>query len=214
MCLEQSGSQAGQERVCLSCSCAFLTAFSKKRDLRVVSHFLPCKLLVSKTWLLLIFDCTNLVCPQDYFKIHVKNIIKLKAMGFPVLCHCCVFANLKHRWWPGAPVASHQACGMDSCLMQAGTTGLSWEAAGFQHMGTALTAAPSQLRPAPGWSFSSLVRDVGGLMLDKGGGELFTELRSSSIAASQLCTAAFLWERPMEEPPSPLQLPHTAQRRH
>lgn len=52
-------------------------------------------------------------------------------------------------------------------VMQAGTTGLSWEAAGFQHMGTALTAAPSQLRPVPGWSFSSLVRDVGGLMLDR-----------------------------------------------
>lgn len=100
-------------------------------------------------------------------------------------------------------------------------TGLSWEAAGFQHMGTVVAAAASQLRPAPGEIFSSLVRDAGGLklgfyglMLDKGGGELLTELRSRSLDASQLCTAAFLWERSMEEPPSPLWLPNTAQRRH
>lgn len=31
VCLEQPGSQAGQGRVCLSC--AFLTAFSKKKDI-------------------------------------------------------------------------------------------------------------------------------------------------------------------------------------
>lgn len=81
----------------------------------MVSHLLLCKSLVAKTWSLLIFDCTDLVCPQDYFKIKVKIIIRLKAVGFPVLCHCCVFANLRHRWWPGAPLASHQAR-VDSCL--------------------------------------------------------------------------------------------------
>lgn len=72
---------------------------------------LPCKLLVTNTWLLPIIDCTGFECPQVYFRINVKNnIIKFKTVGSPGLRSCFMFANLKPGWQPGGPVASHQAC--------------------------------------------------------------------------------------------------------
>lgn len=70
-----------------------------------------------------------------------------------LLCVCKPEAQMVARGTSGIPP------GMGGLLpvMQAGTTGLSWEAAGFQHMGTVVTAVASLLRPLPGWSFSSLV---------------------------------------------------------
>lgn len=94
-------------------------------------------------------------------------------------------------------------------VLQAGTTGLSWEAAGFQHMGTVVTAAASQLRAAPGWSFSSPGLELGfyGLMLDKGGGELLTEPRSTPLLLPSCALQFFSGKGPWKS----LLLPYSCQ---
>lgn len=85
---------------------------------------LPCKLLVTKTWLLPIIDCAGLECPQVYFRINVKNnITKLKTVGFPGLRSCRMFANLKPGRQPGAPVAScRHSSGVSAGRQQVPTT--------------------------------------------------------------------------------------------
>lgn len=99
------------------------------------------------------FNCIGLVCPQVYFRTNVKNsIIKLKTAGYTVLCGCWVFANLKLRWWPRAPMASHQAPSRQSSQVSAGRQQVS------NTMGTAIAAAACWLRPVPGWSFSDPVQ--------------------------------------------------------
>lgn len=61
---------------------------------------------------------------------------------------------------PEAQMAAQAASGIPPGILQAVITGLSWEAAGFKHMGTTIAAATSRLRPAPGWPFSDPLRGL------------------------------------------------------
>lgn len=132
-----------------------------------------------------------------------NNTIMLKTSGFPGLCSFCVFTNLKRGWCPRAPRASHQAC-MVFCRQSAQVS------AGRQQVSNTWGQLLQLLPPS-----SDHVRIEAvliGLMLEKGEGELLAEhrclLRSSFIAASQLCTATFLGQ-PTGKPSFPLRLPHT-----
>lgn len=190
-----------------------------------MAHLLPCKLLVTKNWLLPIFDWTGLGCPQVYFIINVKNtIFKLKTEGFPGLCSCCMFANPNPRWWPWAPVASHQAweapCGQSSQVsvgrQQVSNTNSHDE---DSHRSCHLPAQTSD-RMVLAWSFASHGKteaELVGLIPDKGGRELLTEcqslLRSSCIAVSS-CAPQHFCSKAMRKPPFPTQLPNTTRRWH